>query len=336
MEKFTEIGQFRNVIREVKSNYDYRGDDTNGNPIYIHDAPYPTFRFRGTVKLHGTNSGIGATKTENGVIYHFQSRERILSLEEDNAGFMAYMVGVDYQSLFNGIEYNETCVIYGEWCGGNIQKKVALNQLQKMFVVIAIRIDGRYVDLINYKHVKNEALRIYNILDFPYYEIDIDFNHPELVQNKLIEIMEEVERECPVSKQLGAIGTGEGVVWEVFHPEQPRRYIFKVKGEKHANKSKVKTLKPVDNEFINKCIGVAEQVTPAWRLDQMMNLACDTVNGGFIDRKHLGTYLKMVIADVQKEDMDIIEEAGLKLKDVAKYISQIGKEYFFKQELDNL
>jgi len=53
MQKFTEIGQFRQVIREVKTNYDYRGEDKDGSPIYVHDQIYPTLTFRGTVKLHG-------------------------------------------------------------------------------------------------------------------------------------------------------------------------------------------------------------------------------------------------------------------------------------------
>lgn len=335
MEKFTNIKQFRNVIREVKTNHDYVGSDENNNPIYKHTTPYPVLTFRGTVKLHGTNAGITATKTADGIEYQFQSRENILSLEEDNAGFMRYMINCDYQSLFNDIDFNKTCVIYGEWAGKGIQKKMAINQLDKFMMVFAIRIDGEYVDLDNYRFVKNESQRIYNILDFPYFTIDIDFNKPELYQNKLIDMMLDVENECPVGKQLGVIGLGEGIVFEAFHPTTGKRYIFKVKGEKHSN-SKVKKLKPVDNELINKSMGIAEQVTPSWRLEQMMNLACDTINGGFIDRKHLGTYLKMVIADVKKEDMDIINEAGLELKDVSKYISKIAKEYFFEQELNNI
>lgn len=53
MQKFTEIEQFRGVIREVKTNFDYQGNDANGDPIYIHKKPYPVLTFRGTVKMHG-------------------------------------------------------------------------------------------------------------------------------------------------------------------------------------------------------------------------------------------------------------------------------------------
>ena len=53
MKSFTDIGQFREVIRSVKTHHDYHGKDENGEPIYGHLTPYPTLRFRGTVKLHG-------------------------------------------------------------------------------------------------------------------------------------------------------------------------------------------------------------------------------------------------------------------------------------------
>lgn len=72
MQKFTDIGQFREVIRAVKQHHDYVGKDENNEPIYKHDTPYPTLRFRGTVKLHGTNSAIVKYKDK----IEFQSRER--------------------------------------------------------------------------------------------------------------------------------------------------------------------------------------------------------------------------------------------------------------------
>lgn len=127
MQKFTDIGQFREVIRAVKQHHDYVGKDENNEPIYKHDTPYPTLRFRGTVKLHGTNSAIVKYKKK----IKFQSRERVLQLTSDNAGFMLAMSNKSIDKLFEGIEFVESVAIYGEWCGGNIQKSVALNQLEK-------------------------------------------------------------------------------------------------------------------------------------------------------------------------------------------------------------
>ncbi len=53
MKKFTDIGQFNQVIRDVRITTDYKGKDENGDAIYVHDCDYPTLRFRGTVKCHG-------------------------------------------------------------------------------------------------------------------------------------------------------------------------------------------------------------------------------------------------------------------------------------------
>ena len=337
MKKFTEIGQFREVIRAVRSNHDYQGKDENGDAIYGHMSPYPVLKFRGTVKNHGTNSAVCAYKSEDSDVlnFEFQSRERVLSLQQDNAGFMAFMLNKNYQKLFEGIEFKESCVIYGEWCGIGIQKTVAISQLPKMFIIFAVRIDEVYQDMENFKHLKIEEDRIFNILQFPTFSIDIDFNQPELHQNKLIEITAEIEKCCPVGKYFGIEGIGEGCVWEYLDDSLSRRYIFKVKGEEHAGKSKVKTLRPVDNEKQQKIHDVAEQVTPSWRLAQMLEQACDLMNGGEISRSKMGDYLRLVVNDVYKEDSDIIIEAGLEAKEINKYISEIARQYFFEREKEN-
>jgi uncharacterized OsmC-like protein len=179
-------------------------------------------------------------------------------------------------------------------------------------------------------YLKNTEKRIYNVDDFESYSIDIDFNVPQLSQNKLSDLTIQVEEQCPVGKTFGAEGIGEGIVWICDYKGQ--RYIFKVKGEKHS-KSKVKVLNKVDDEKINKILEVAEKVTPEWRLEQMLEQACNFMNGGNIDRSKLADFIRFVIADVLKEDLDIISEAGLEPKDINKYVSDIARKYFFEQEL---
>ena len=345
MKKFTEIGQFRNVVRELRTNHDYKGSDADGNPIYSHDTPYPTLTFRGTVKLHGSNSSIAkyyhradSEHVGDYFTHEFQSRERVLNLDEkdgDNCGFMREMVQKDYQNLFNNIDFKESCVIYGEICGKGVQKGVAIAQLPKMFIIFAVRIDDVYQDMANFAHLKNEAQQIYNIMQFKTYSIDVDFNKPELIQNKIVELTLEVEDECPVGKYFGVSDIGEGIVFSHIN-ENKKSYSFKSKGLKHAGKSKVKVLHEVDNDKINALTELAETVTPTWRLEQMLTDACDLNNGGQIDRKHMGTYIKMVVADIQKEDIDIISEAGYELKDIGKYVSEIAKLYFFEQEKNQI
>ncbi len=194
MKEYPSIEQFRNIIRQVREKQDYVGKDEEGNAIYQHVGDYPTLKFKGTVKLHGTNASV--VKYSDRV--EFQSRSRVLSLEEDNAGFMNAMATKDLDFLFSNFSANEYIAIYGEWCGGGIQKGVAISSLPKMFVIFGIKVDDVWVDLPSNLY-KNE-IGIYNILQFPTYEVEIDFNTPELVQNQIIEMTLAVEECCPVGK----------------------------------------------------------------------------------------------------------------------------------------
>jgi hypothetical protein len=74
--------------------------------------------------------------------------------------------------------------------------------LDKFLMIFAIKIDGEYYDLENFRFLKNEDERIFNILDFQTFTVDIDFNSPLLAQNKLIDLTLAVEAECPVGKQF--------------------------------------------------------------------------------------------------------------------------------------
>ena len=127
---------------------------------------------------------------------------------------------------------------------------------------------------------------------------------------------------------------GEGQVLEYINTLDMKRYCMKSKGVKHANGSKVKTMRVVDEDKINALLDLADEVTPVWRLDQMLTQACDLMNGGVIDRKHMGEYMKLVMADVLKEEADKIVESGYEMKDLGRYISEIAKKYFFDQEIN--
>ncbi|WP_157778741.1 hypothetical protein [Massilia violaceinigra] len=86
---FPSIKQFRDVIRNVHNKAHFVGLDSAGEPIYDNRRPVPALRFRGSVKLHGSNAAV--VFGPNGI--GFQSRERLLTLEDDNFGFHAHMSG---------------------------------------------------------------------------------------------------------------------------------------------------------------------------------------------------------------------------------------------------
>ena len=219
--KYPSTAQFRNVVQHIKNVCQYKGLDGEGNPIIDQSVELPKIEYQGTVKIHGTNGSL--VMFEDGKIY-CQSKERMLAAGCDNAGFWAAMQDVDLESLFdtvkasfyenNGYEATYPIIISGEWAGGNIQKGVAINGLEKFFCIFGVKVGDNWQLLYDYYMLQDNASNIYNALQFPTYEVEIDFDQPELVQNKLVEITEAVEAECPVGKFFGESGVGEGVVWK--------------------------------------------------------------------------------------------------------------------------
>ena len=51
-----------------------------------------------------------------------------------------------------------------------------------------------------------------------------------------------------------------------------------------------------------------------------------------IDRKGLGDFIRWVISDVVKEDLDIITDAGLNIKDIGNGVSKVSRDFFFQLE----
>jgi len=348
--KFPSIGQFRNAVSNVNHSYNYIGQDENGDPIYDVTKEKPILTFKGSCKLHGTNAAICYNDNE----FWVQSHKQLITPQKDNAGFAFFAeshkdvfikICTEIKEKHNIDTLKETICVYGEWAGKGIQSGVGINNIPKSFFIFGVKVSkkemetyedgtqeevkiGRWLDCEGYRDIEN---RIYNVNDFKTYTIDIDFNHPELSQNKIIEQTLEVEAECPVAKEFGFDGTvGEGIVYTCVDGDS--RYQLKSKGLIHSKSSKVKVLKPVDNEKINKLIEMAEQVTPTWRLEQFLNEACNLNNGGEITRDKIPAFIRGVINDVLKEELDVLAEADIEPKQINKYISNICREYFFNQE----
>ena len=254
---YPKIAQFRNVVSNINREITFTGLDEDGNAIYDPSIKKPTLTFKGTVKLHGTNASV-CFNSENG--FWVQSRQNIITVEKDNAGFAFFAEShkVELCSLLNKlIDEHQidtkiyTVSIYGEWAGKGIQKGVGISQLDKAFYVFGVKVskpqdedfNSYWVDSSN---VRNTECRIFNVEDYETYSIDVDFNMPQLAQNKFGEGTEKVETECPISKAFGIDnGLGEGVVWSVDYKDSVHR--FNVKGDKHSV-NKVKKLANVDVE----------------------------------------------------------------------------------------
>lgn len=317
MKKYPSIEQFRSVIRTVKAQHDFKGLDDQLKPIYQHTSNYPLLKFIGTVKLHGTNAGIVRYGKRD---LQFQSRERVLTLEQDNAGFMRYMIDINWNGFLDQFSYKESIAVYGEWCGGSIQKNVALNKLPKMFVIFGLKIDDEWVDLPKDFHYN--SVGIYNIYQFPTFEIDIDFENPELAQNKMIELTLGVEEKCPVGNYFGVDGIGEGIVFTCLKDQDLK---FKSKGEKHSV-SKVKVLNSVNVEEIESINKFVDYAVTKNRLKQGIDILAE--QSLIIDNKRIGEFLGWVVKDVLKEETDTIIENNLDEKKVKSAIVNKARVWF--------
>ena len=341
MIKFPSIEQFRNIVTTIDSRYNFTGLDENGNAVYDPSLPKPVITFKGTVKLHGTNAGV-SYNNEAGV--WAQSRENIITSQKDNAGFAFFVESNDtvFRELFdiiathNNIDCDtNTNSSYGEWAGKGIQKGVGISSLpDKTYFVFGVKITP-HTDTeeeqkanpaywVTSSYVENGNHRIYNIEDFQTYLIDIDFNMPQLVQNQLSELTLAVEEQCPVAKEFGFEGIGEGIVWTAEYKDVVHR--FKVKGEKHSS-SKVKTIASVDVEKIDSITEFIEYSVTESRLNQALENVFP--NNQPIDIKKLGDVIRWVVNDIIKEETDTLASNGLEPKDVNKYISNSVRTKFF-------
>jgi len=339
---FPSIDQFRSVVKHVNDKSNHKG------------IPRPTLSFHGTTKLHGTNSAF-VVNDWTGEVWQ-QSRERIITPDDDNAGFSAWANQVKQFNLLQELvscaaaraipsglylidNPTTTVVIYGEWCGGSIQKGVALNQLEKMFVVFGIKfldeelpdkciwlsptdlklafgtLKGQHPDVVS-------SARIFCIEDFPTWDIKIDFSNPAAKQNELITLTEVVEAKCPVGAHFGVEGVGEGIVWSCTTPGWGDQ-IFKVKGEKHSS-SKVKTLAAVDVEVQASIEAFVESVCTENRLEQGLGLVS-------LDQTSIGPFLKWVGNDVIKEESDTMAASGLEQKQVMGAVNRKARDWFLNR-----
>ena len=353
--RFPSINQFRTVVKNVR-------DRSN-----FHGIPLPKIIFNGSVKLHGTCSSV-IKDPRNGEIW-CQSREQIITPENDNAGFASFISelsgrGIDiYFNIaagvygMNNLKPGDLIGIYGEWCGRGVQKGVAINQLSKRFVIFGIRIYTPAeitndededdwsssvwfspVQLIRTQELYEKELSetigssdnlIFSIQKFQTWTIEIDFAHPELMQNKLVEITDEVERCCPVGKAFGVDGVGEGVVYRAVSKCEFKTsdLIMKIKGEKHSD-TKVKKTATVDIEKVNSINEFASNVVTDHRLEKMIEKLKEA--GKEVDIKNTGEFLKLVGADVLKEETDTIEASGLDRKTIMPAVNNSAKQWYLK------
>ncbi len=350
--KWPSIGHFRNVVSSVAYRTQFTGTfDDQGAPVLDATKRLPSLRFRGTVKLHGCNSGVIQDNEAGSLVA--QGREIILTPELDGYKFYQFSLAQEpllktlcqqlaslrtpAVELFLKDNPDAKFVLFGEWCGQGVQKKCAVGKLEKLFAVFRAGYAGALPDDISRDDrpfvwlppeqvaaaVANEACaaaRIFHIENFPVFDRVVDFNDPDAFLAEAAELTRQVEQRCPVGAAFGIEGIGEGIVWQCVEPgwEHPR-YTCKIKGDKHKV-SKTDNTSTIDPEVAANIDKFVEMTATDARMEQ--GQAVLEARGVTLNKTTIGEFLGWVARDILKEEADLIAAANVEVKLLTKAINK--------------
>lgn len=329
---FPKIRQYHQVIRDLKLRLSYQGKDENGDPIYKEPESYPTIKFVGRVKLHGSWGGIVFSPDGS---FYCESRENIVDEVKDNAGF-AHWVNKEGYKIWNslGLSFDgdvpvKHILLCGEWACGSIQKGVALNQLSKRFVIFGLKaiFEDDSTQWLDPSGIRDHSINVFNIEDYPKYEIEIDLNRPDKAIEKMVELTTAVGDECPFCKEFGVSDIGEGIVWResgVFGFDS----AYKTKDERHQ-KSKIKKLPTVDVQRLDSIQECVETYCHEDRMTQIFDkvVKCEEDK---VPQK-IGDFIRLLVEDCWDEEGDSIRASDISRKEFGAAVSKKAARWFQAQ-----
>ncbi|KIG18415.1 RnlB RNA ligase 2 [Enhygromyxa salina] len=341
MQKFTHIEALHQVARYIEI--------TNENPDCpeIHKIRTPV-KFRATVKLHGTNAGVNCSP--EGLV--MQSRSRVITVGDDNAGFAAWMAEPQRVAAVRAIEASVRAAggldaatpvtIFGEFVGPGIQKGTAVNALPaRQWVVFAARIlkdetdhDAGYLDVIGPFENAYADADIHSVFDAPTHELGIDFDSRESkleAASRAEALTQAVEAQCPWGARFGIQGIGEGLVWTPIGPHWGHTGLyFKTKGEQHKGTKRTKSQGPqIDPEVLAGIEAFIEFAVTDNRLEQGLDTLGE--QGHSLEMKNMRFFLQWVGQDVKRECSSDLEASGLEWKTVSRAVTTKAKNFFVKR-----
>jgi RNA ligase len=332
---------------------------SDGSEQADYEGYKPKGIFIGTVKLHGTNVSIIYTMSDR-TTPQFQSRNQIITPVKDNMGAAAFLSRAPLRALIDevmriyGQEDFAEVLIAGEWAGEGIQKGVALSSLPRFYAIFNIRIDGHWVDLRKYKAVHSPEHRIYNIINFTTYSIEIDFQtDTSAMFAEMEKLTAQVAMRCPVGAELTedlsalvgaldisgskkkkpvAVSTGEGIVWTLV-PEPPFDtilYNFKTKAEQFLTASKVPKEPNVGRSGeLTKAKDFADFALAERRYEQGVEYLQE-IGKDPKDMKNVGEFIRWMTTDVIKEEGWRMEEMGTNEQDVKKVVTDRARAWYLE------
>lgn len=341
--KFNSIEQFRHINKSVREFIHFNGM-VNDEPTWDYTRELPTVTINCVEKIHGTYAGIVYS---DGEIYA-QSRNKVITLGDDNAGFALFVE--QHKQIISNIfivlkqHYNlanaDVILLSGEWAGGSIQKNSALSGVDKKFLIFSqfnvIHAD-QSVSTYSTTFLKLESTDIYLLecITGTQFTAQVDFNS-EISINEFLKLMEDsiaaIEESSPTGKFFGQSNNiGEGYVCSFSvtnSTEQTKHFIFKCKGEKHSNSNVTKSQSAKSTDELIALNTFVDSISHSWRFEQGVVETCGSVDSA--ELTNMGNYLKWVTTDTLKEENDLIINSGFEVKQIMSRVNDRAKKYFLE------
>jgi hypothetical protein len=277
------------------------------------------------IKLDGKNAAIQIRDNEVG----YQSRNRMLTPDSDNAGFAAWASQYEEQwrSCGNAFD-NETVIIYGEWFGDRMTKNVACSRVEgKHFAVFAVQLftASSSVRLVYPGSIAARLPSIPNLHVLPIFgRYTIDENNLTEIASLIEKQVEDIDKCDPwVQSTFGIEGPGEGLVFYPTSHYDPR-LLFKVKGKAHRV-NKVRKVMDVNPEELATVEAFVDAfLTPA-RLAQAL---AELEAGSPLTVRDTGEFVQWVLQDIKKESTLEVKANGLSWNKLAKAIAPRAVTFF--------
>ncbi len=323
MIKWTDITAFYNV-RKLLASYP---ELANGNMKVAYKAK---------IKIDGTNSAIQCHEDSSVIA---QSRERLITPENDNVGFARWV-----ETNQSAWRLKNNLIVFGEYCGRGIGKNVAINNIgKKVFAVFGARSLTDPSVFISEPHELREIVKgIPDTYVLPWYNkvpvvIDWSTESEALAACKEISMVNEwvslVEDNDPwVEAEFGVKGIGEGIVFypvskEHLGADNFSNLCFKAKGEKHRV---VKTKAAVS--VAPEVMANVEQFVNSFCTDARLEQGISKVSpDGTINMQMIGKFIGWVSGDVEKESGAELEANGFVWKQMQKPVSDRARKWFLEK-----
>lgn len=232
-------------------------------------------------------------------------------------------------------------MIAGELCGEGIQRGVAISSMERLFCVFAIRIDEVWVDMTQYASVAVPEERVYNIMNYRTWEVEIDFEGDTgKVYKEMMAYTREVGKRCPFAEKFvdaegaAVVGDGEGIVWTLIpekgHDASVRTELvnFKTKTETFSTAGR-KPRVPPDADVTERATRFVEYAVGERRLEQGVEYMREM--GKPVKKTNVGEYVKWVVQDAVREERAAMREMKADEGVVRKLVAAKARPYWFKE-----